>query len=183
MRSPRGILILVFLLLLLGGREFLRVHYSCKAQEIGLSPLARGILVYLGEGFPEQGMHHFSDDSTPRSVIQMTLPIIPLNLDKSPAMTSPLQSGEGLKFLSENGKPFEIKRFWIPSETRMAFFIPLHPDRMDLQDWQALPGIGPRLALRIEKNRQKNGDFNCLENLARVKGLGKKHIQRLKTYF
>lgn len=183
MSSPRGTLILVFLLLLLGGREFFRVHYSAKALEMGPPPLAGGALVYLGEGFPEQGVHHFSDDSTPRAVIQMTLPKTAFVLEKNPAMNSPLQSGEGLKLLFENSKPVEIKRFWSPAEMRMAFFIPLHPDRMDMRDWQALPGIGPGLALRIEKNRQKNGDFGCLENLIRVKGIGNRLIQRLKIYF
>ncbi len=66
---------------------------------------------------------------------------------------------------------------------RIALSIPLHPDRMDLDDWSALPGIGAKLAARIETDRQKNGEFGTFENLARVKGIGQKSLSRWQKYF
>jgi competence protein ComEA len=179
----RGVFILIFLLLLIGIWEFYRARNSGEALEME-SPLpSRGTLVFLGEGFPEKGIHQFYDDPTPQSVIHMTLPGIASIAVDSTLLNSSLRSGEGLELFSENGQIVEIKRFWIPSEQRMALFIPLHPDRMSRRDWEALPGIGPGLAERIEKNRQKNGDFGCLESLERIKGIGEKRIQKLKKYF
>ena len=183
MSSPRGILFLALFLLLIGGGEYIRIHSGGKALEMESPSLARGTLVFLGEGFPEKGIHHFYDDPTPQSVIQMTLPEVLGKLGKNSSMNIPLHSGEGLELLLENDKLIEIKRFWTPSETRMALFIPLHPDRMSVRDWEALPGIGPKLAVRIEKNRQINGDFGCLENLKRVKGIGDGLLQRLQIIF
>jgi competence protein ComEA len=182
MTSPKGTLVLALLLLFLGGRELFRVHYGDKAPEA--EPfISSQVLVYLGGGFPEQGMHHFSDDFTLRNVIKMTLFKPSVDLPENPAMDHPLRSGEALELLYKSDKIIEVKRFWSPAETRMAFFIPLHPDRMSLRDWEALPGLGPHLAMRIEQDRQKNGDFGCLKNLARVKGIAEGRIQQLKNYF
>jgi competence protein ComEA len=50
-------------------------------------------------------------------------------------------------------------------------------------DWQALPGIGPKLAERIEVDRQKNGEFASLEDLKRVSGIGKKRIEAWRIFF
>ena len=72
---------------------------------------------------------------------------------------------------------------WIPSGQRIALGIPLHPDQMDRDDWMALPGIGEVLADRIEIDRQKNGEFGSLSALRRVKGIGKKTIENLNSFF
>jgi len=72
---------------------------------------------------------------------------------------------------------------WMSAGQRMALQIPLHPDRMNQQDWQELPGIGPRLAEAIERDRQKSGDFLRLERVGRVKGIGPKRIAAWERYF
>jgi competence protein ComEA len=71
----------------------------------------------------------------------------------------------------------------MPAAQRMALGTPLHPERMSLDDWQALPGIGPRLARIIEEDRQKNGDFGDLDGLDRVAGIGHKLIERWRKFF
>nr|WP_283775430.1 helix-hairpin-helix domain-containing protein [Desulfuromonas sp. CSMB_57] len=54
---------------------------------------------------------------------------------------------------------------------------------MTLRDWEALPGIGPKLAERIEEDRQKNGDFGVWSEVQRVKGIGPRRIEALEKYF
>lgn len=43
-----------------------------------------------------------------------------------------------------------------------------------------LPGIGPVMAQRILQAREANGKFSRVEELARVKGIGKKRMAELK---
>ena len=48
------------------------------------------------------------------------------------------------------------------------------------QDFDALPGIGPRLAERIMEYRQSVGVFHSLDELRTVKGIGKKKFERIR---
>ena len=48
------------------------------------------------------------------------------------------------------------------------------------QDFEALPGIGPRLAERIMEYRQSVGGFQSLDELRAVKGIGKKKLERIR---
>ncbi|HEY7289055.1 MAG TPA: helix-hairpin-helix domain-containing protein [Vicinamibacterales bacterium] len=48
-------------------------------------------------------------------------------------------------------------------------------------EFEALPGIGPKLAARIIEYRQKNGPFKKVEDLMNVRGLGEKNFLKLKA--
>ena len=53
-------------------------------------------------------------------------------------------------------------------------------NRATEQDFDALPGIGPRLAERIMEYRQSAGAFHSLNELRAVKGIGKKKFERIR---
>ncbi len=62
---------------------------------------------------------------------------------------------------------------------------PYHQGLLDLnratdRDFDALPGVGPKLAERIMKYRQSVGVFHSLEELRAVKGIGKKKFERIR---
>jgi competence protein ComEA len=97
--------------------------------------------------------------------------------------STPLRQGECLEVFCENGQVAEVVKDFIPAGQRITLGISLHPDRMKDSDWQALPGIGPRLADRIIKDRQKNGDFGGLQALQRVPGIGPGTVKRLEKFF
>lgn len=46
---------------------------------------------------------------------------------------------------------------------------------------QMLPGIGPTLAERIVKHRDEYGEFTDVEQLSKVKGIGKKTLEKLSN--
>lgn len=48
------------------------------------------------------------------------------------------------------------------------------------KDFDALPGVGPKLAERIMKYRQSVGFFRSLDELRSVKGIGKKTFERIR---
>ena len=48
-------------------------------------------------------------------------------------------------------------------------------------EFEALPGIGPKLAARIVEYREKHGSFKKVEDLMNVRGLGEKNFLKLKA--
>jgi competence protein ComEA len=48
-------------------------------------------------------------------------------------------------------------------------------------EFEALPGIGPKMAARIIEYREKNGPFKKVEELMNVRGLGEKNFLKLKA--
>ena len=61
----------------------------------------------------------------------------------------------------------------------------LHQGSLDVnrateQDFDALPGIGPKLAERIMEYRQSVGGFHSLDELRTVKGIGNKKFERIR---
>ncbi|MDP1769871.1 MAG: helix-hairpin-helix domain-containing protein [Nitrospirota bacterium] len=53
-------------------------------------------------------------------------------------------------------------------------------NRATKQDFDGLPGIGPKLAERIMAHRQSVGAFHSLDELRAVKGIGKKKFERIR---
>lgn len=56
----------------------------------------------------------------------------------------------------------------------------LDVNRATEQDFDALPGIGPKLAERIMEYRQSVGAFHSLDELRAVKGIGNKKFERIR---
>lgn len=184
MQPPRGTLLMVALLLLglvvTYGREFFLDREGPPAFSVEKRP---GIAVLLGEGFPGPGVHQFSDGVTAHGVIKMTGLAVRSELLGNPRLTRSLTDGETLNIVVTNSEVTEMTALWMPAAQRMALGIPLHPDRMSVEDWEALAGIGPRLAQAIEVERQQNGVFGSLAGLQRVKGIGSKRLAAWEKYF
>jgi competence protein ComEA len=56
----------------------------------------------------------------------------------------------------------------------------LDVNRATEQDFDSLPGIGPKLAERIMEYRQSVGAFHSLDELRAVKGIGNKKFERIR---
>jgi len=181
---PRGSFLLVALmvlgLLVVYGREFFLDREGPPAFFEEKRP---GVAVSLGKGFPGTGVQQFSDGTTPLDVIKMTGLAVSPDFPVNNHLEQPLFDGETLDIVVTNKQIAEIKRLWMPAAQRIVLGIPLHPDRMCSDDWEALAGIGPRIAQTIEEERQQNGDFGSLAGLQRVKGIGPKRISAWRQFF
>ena len=58
----------------------------------------------------------------------------------------------------------------------------IDPNVASAEELDRLPGVGASKALRIVREREENGPFASVEELARVTGLGPKSVERLKPY-
>lgn len=184
MKSRHGTVLLVLLLL----ASYAATYYSRALPHDGGAPAfflekRQGVALMLGEGFPRPGIHQFSDGVTPAGVIEMTDLVLSPGLEADPLPGLPLESGEVLDIVCVDAQVSEIRMSRLPAQQRMALGIALHPDRMNEEDWQALPGIGAKLALRIEEDRQQNGDFGSLEGVERVRGIGPRRIEAWRKFF
>ena len=66
--------------------------------------------------------------------------------------------------------------------TRPSAVVTLDVNRANQLDFERLPGIGPVLARRIVQYRESQGTFQDIEQLRRVKGLGKKTFERIRAF-
>ena len=146
------------------------------------SPLP-AIHIEAGTGFPTPGIYQFYDDTDWGGVMEMTLPSQAEMPPFAPSCPPDPTDGLTLHIAQSPDKSTQIQCDWISAGRRMALGVKLHPDRMSEQDWQALPGIGPALAHRIEMDRQVNGGFGRLEALRRVNGIGPKRIAAWRRFF
>lgn len=161
------------------GRELFRNE---EFPAFFVAPPAANLLLFDGE-FPTPGLHQYSDGAGLNAVIKMAItPATAYHIKGWIADAAPLP-GLAVTARINHEKTLAVSVGWMAARQRMALGIPLHPDRMSLSDWEALPGIGPKLALTIEQNRQENGDFGSLEAVERVRGVGPKRIEAWRRYF
>lgn len=140
-----------------------------------------GMRILLGDGFPSPGVHQFSDGLTISGVIELTTRAATVSAPLAGANgDEPLVDGMALAIAATDGS---VEQGWMPARQRLALGIPLHPDRMSRADWVALPGIGEKLAVQIEVDRQNYGDFGRFEALERVKGIGPAKLKALRPFF
>lgn len=169
-------LLMLWLLIALGRWGFFAEE--TPAAFVPLPPRA-GVPVWLGDGFVETGLHQFSDGETPLSAIKLTHAVVDTDQPAATLWRRPLLPGERLDLLPGGG----LRRSLLPAQQRLLLHIRLHPDRMSRSDWEALPGIGPKLAAAIMADRQNNGDFGSLEGLLRVKGVGPGRLRQWREMF
>ncbi|ALC17525.1 ComEA-related DNA-binding/uptake protein [Desulfuromonas soudanensis] len=184
MSTPPGTVLLVLgvlgLLLVTDGRR--AVLQNGEPPAFYLEQESPGWVMF-SSGFPDPGGHQIYDGETWGDVMKLTGLAPTPELTRKIALSSPLISGERLDIIVTEGQVSEIKRDWMSSGQRIALSIPLHPDRMTAEDWQVLPGVGPRLAEKICADRQLNGDFIVLEGVRRVSGVGAAKIAAWRKFF
>ena len=143
-----------------------------------------GIYIELGHGFRDSGVRQFFGETAPATIIYLTDGLgVASDILRDPDWTRPLESGEHLEVQLDDEKIISFRRSWMSASSRITLSVPLGPDKMSEQDWSALPGIGEKLAKRIELDRQKNGDFGDLKTLQRVPGVGPKRLTSWQEYF
>lgn len=142
-----------------------------------------GVQILLGSGFPSPGVHQFSDGMALGDVIKLTVGTEAFPEQLASAVEN-LEVVDGMALrIDDSGGNQRIEQDWMPARQRLALGIPLHPDRMSRDDWVTLPGIGEKLAIQIERDRQMFGDFGRFEALDRVKGIGPAKLRVLQPFF
>lgn len=159
-------------------------RFSRNAGEPALLSTSTGVWVQLGYGFPDPGMNRQIDDGDDLTdVINLTGMEFADNAVENIIMTTPLRSGQRIDLIMQGAEIQSISLSWMSAAQRIVLGVPLHPDQMTQADWEFLPGIGVKMAARIEMDRQKNGDFGSFSALRRIKGVGARKMAAWKDFF
>lgn len=67
-------------------------------------------------------------------------------------------------------------------EKHLIFSIPLDINKATAQDFEAIHGIGPKLANEIVITRTQLGRFKEINDLKKVKGIGDKKLEKMKEF-
>ncbi len=184
MKRPVRLVILILLLLL-----FIPLFRQGRGVPPKRVPAAffnysSGLVVVRVRG-PEvlDRIYRINDGATLQTVIYMAVGEGGRQVSPQGVLARRMTNGDVVELVGKPGKRLDIKMKTMKARERMVLGIPLDPDRMDQADWEALPGIGPKLAERIVCDRQLNGDFGPIERLKRVRGIGDGVIARIKRYF
>ncbi|NJP38319.1 ComEA family DNA-binding protein [Alkalicoccus luteus] len=59
----------------------------------------------------------------------------------------------------------------------------IHPNRTYEEELLQIPGVGSELAASFIRERKENGNFESIDELIRVKGIGAKKLEELRRYF
>jgi competence protein ComEA len=176
--APLVVLVLCVFLVAVGRQ----VSFGGNPSAVSFSGSEK-VYVELGQGFRRPGIYQFSDAYLLQSVIILTDLDCVSSVPENWLDLVPRKSGMHVALSCNGLNSHDFSFSWMSAAKRIALSVPLHPDHMSLSDWEALPGIGPRLAARIEEDRQKNGDFGGLHVLRRVSGIGPKRIKDWEGYF
>ncbi len=69
---------------------------------------------------------------------------------------------------------------FLTTPSRRPVRFPIDLNKAPMHDLLELPGIGEKLGERIVQYRKDHGPFQSIEDLRKVKGIGKKRMERLR---
>jgi competence protein ComEA len=80
------------------------------------------------------------------------------------------------------GEALSLTRNSIPAAHKLTLGIPISINNETVEGLTAVPGIGPKTAAAIVKEREKRIRFRSVEDLLLVPGMGPSLLQRVRPY-
>ena len=122
----------------------------------------KDIIVYVTGAIQSPGLYKLSSVSTVGDVIKGAGGVLPYADVEAINLAETVQGGQHvhIKF-NFHGNPEALLRNQ-----------KININTASVKELDALPGIGPTMAKRIEEYRQSKGDFTSIEDIKHVKGIG-----------
>ena len=80
------------------------------------------------------------------------------------------------------GKNYQYEHYAIEAKSDRVKVYKINLNLATEREYDNLPGIGPKLASEIIKDRNTNGRFNSVSDINRVKGIGDAKFQKMEPY-
>jgi competence protein ComEA len=134
--------------------------------KLGMFAATLGVVFWIGWTLPDS-MDHARD-----------LPVTSQSYETS--NPGPIPASESATEATTASVAFVPNQPSVPATPTRSHRNLLDLNRATEQDFDALPGIGARLAERIIAYRQSVGIFHSLDELRQVKGIGSKKFERIR---
>ena len=85
-------------------------------------------------------------------------------------------------FMNKPGTEKDSLDNGIYSEIKTAFLSEIILNKASSKDLERIPGIGPVMSARIISYRTLKGPFRNLDDLKKVKGIGQKKLEKIKSF-
>ena len=82
----------------------------------------------------------------------------------------------------ESGSASLTEKASVIGETSRPIIIKVNVNTASAEELQKIPKVGPVLAARILEYRNSNGKFLRVEDMTKVKGIGKKTLNQIKDF-
>ncbi len=80
------------------------------------------------------------------------------------------------------GKNYQYEHYAIEPKSDRIKTYKINLNLATEHDYGNLPGIGPKLAAEIIRDRKANGRFNSVEDINRVKGIGDAKFKKIEPF-
>lgn len=94
------------------------------------------------------------------------------------SISHPSKHGDRLEYLDDG----TVIKTTMEGGKRILFGMVININRARINDLVALPGIGEKTATTIVDHRRKFGNFEKIEDLTKVRGIGEKKLNKIKMY-
>ncbi|HEY6874424.1 MAG TPA: helix-hairpin-helix domain-containing protein [Geobacteraceae bacterium] len=164
---------------------FIKGHdQSCRDRPVAFSSWSTSVVTIRVKGaVTVPGVYSFHPGAAVADVINLTMSAPAAGMPDEPLRKQCLRSGDIVEVTGVNPQRLAVRLKRMKAGEQILLGIPLHPDQMDGEDWDALPGIGPKLAKNLVADRQNNGDYRTIEAVQRVPGMGEKKFTMIRKYF
>jgi len=109
----------------------------------------------------------------------------PMNRDfpRIPPMNALLETGTRVEHITSTGKSDRVIISPMDPAKKFVLGILVPLNQANVEELVIIPGISHSLAHRIVEFRDSKGPFRSFHDLDRVKGVGPKKLERLRSYF
>lgn len=144
---------------------------------------SQSVTIRLKGDVESPGIHNVPAGTTVAAVMEMTAVGNMTGQAGKTLSHRHLENGDVVMATINELQLAEITISSMGARERMLLGIPLEPNNMGIDDWYAIPGIGPVLARAIVAERQENGEFGSVRSLLRVPGIGEKQLRKIEKFF
>ncbi len=146
----------------------MKVSNTAEESEIVTAPKDKK-LVYITGAVEKPGLYEVSTGASVEDVVKSSGGLLPFAGVESINLADDVKSGEHIHIpFNFTGAKEELLRKPL-----------LNINTASVEELDALPGVGPALAKRIDEYRKKEGSFKQIEDLKKVKGIGDAMYQKV----
>jgi competence protein ComEA len=125
----------------------------------------------------------FEKPPTLREAIEKAGGLMEAALFSTVSSSETLETGTLITILKESRDEIKVKLGRMEARKLLIFSIPLDLNRVSEEDLCLIPGIGETLAHEIVTYRERRREFQSVDELKNVKGIGENNWKDFKKFF